>query len=296
MLIFMPLVRRRRVVRSSWLLGSSCVGSLNRLRSLDGLGRDGLGSMHRSLVAEGSLLVTVVSRDISRRHGRRNNVGGSGRLVDARVGRVPLLDLSGGCGVNGGSDLADRAVCDLGRAGSDSEVLGRVKSGRHVTRTRTISSSGSGDNLGLGDGAESGRERDGLGDNVRTFGAVGDTWSAGRNGADGGRVDGRGGVTSCHDVLSRNWVRLVATSRLGRSRLLRLFRLARLSRLLGFLGLLRLRRLLASRLGRLGLFLGDRAHGSRDSNSLSSNVRGQWAVRNLRAAGSDSSNTGSVDS
>jgi hypothetical protein len=188
--MFMSLVRRRWVVWSSWLLRSSCLGGLNRLRSLDGL-----GSVHRSLVQlgraiEGSRLVTVVAGDISGGHGRRNCVGGSGRLVDARVGRLPLLNLSSGCGVNGGSDLADGAVCDLRRAGSDSEVLGCVKSGSHVTGTRTIGSSRAGDNLSLGDGAESSRERDSLGDDVGSFGAVGSTRSAGCDGSDSGGVDG----------------------------------------------------------------------------------------------------------
>jgi hypothetical protein len=157
MLMFISLIRRRRVVRSSWLLRSSCLGSLNRLRSLDGL-----GSVDRSLVqlggraVEGSRLVTVVAGDVSSRHGRRNDVGGSGRLVDARVGRVPLLNLGCGGSVDGGSDLADRAVRDLGRAGSDGEELGGVKSGSHVTRTRNIGSAGAGNNLSLGDGAKSG--------------------------------------------------------------------------------------------------------------------------------------------
>lgn len=285
--MFMSLVRRRGVVGSRWLHRSS--GGVESLSSLSSLDR--LGSVHRSLVqlggraVEGRRLVTVVA-DVGGGHGRGNVVGRSGRLVDARVGRVPLLDLSGGCGVDGGGDLADGAVCDLRRAGSNSEVLGSVKSGSHVTGTGTIGSSRSGDDLSLGDRADSGRERDGLGDNMRTFGAVGGTRSTGSDGSDSGGVDGRGGVAGCHNVLGRNWVRrLVTASRLGGSRLLRLIRLARLS------GLLRLRRL-----GRGRLFLSDRAHGSGDSNGLGDNMGTFGAVGSTRSAGSDSSDTGSIDS
>ena len=68
------------------------------------------------------------------------------------------------------------------------------------------------------------------------------------------------------------------------------------SRLIGLARLLRLGRLLASRLSRSSLVLSDGADGGGDSNSLGDNMRSRRAVGNLRAAGSDGSDTGGVDS
>jgi hypothetical protein len=228
--------------------------------------------VHRSLVQLGRGVVVgrglVAVAEVGSSHDRRDVVGRR------------RLDLGGGRSVDLGGDLTVRAVLDGGRTSTDGEVLGGVKSGSH----------GSVNDLGLGHGADSGGESDGLGDNVRALAvAVGSTRGASSDGADGGCVDGRGGVTSCDD-LSWDGVRRVAAGGLARSRLIGLARLSRL------LGLLRVGRLLASRLSRSSLFLSDRADGGRDSNSLGDNLRSRRAVGNLRATGSDSSDTGSVDS
>lgn len=113
-----------------------------------------LGGRDRSLVQLGGGSDEGSDRPVTRsqvgRNGRRTTIGGRG--VDVRV---PRLDMGGSCGVDGGRDSADGAVCDSGRASGDGEVLGGVKSGRRVTR-RVVSSTRAGNDLSLGDGAESG--------------------------------------------------------------------------------------------------------------------------------------------
>jgi hypothetical protein len=115
--------------------------------------------------------------------------------------------------------------------------------------------------------------------------AVGNVGSASSDSSDVGRVDGRGRPASCDDVLSwdrSSGVGLVVTA--GRlAGLLRVGRLRGLARSAG--------------LGRRRLLLGNWADGGRDGDSLSGNMRSRClAVRVLRAAGSHSSNTGSVNS
>jgi len=113
-----------------------------------------LGGRDRSLVELGGRSDEggdrAIARSVVSRDGRRITLGGRG--VDVRV---PRFDLGGGCGVDGGGDGADGAVCDCRRAGGDGVVLGGVKSGCRVTR-RIVSSTRAGNDLSLGDGAESG--------------------------------------------------------------------------------------------------------------------------------------------
>lgn len=111
--------------------------------------------------------------------------------------------------------------------------------------------------------------------------AVGNVRSACSDRSDVGRIDGRGRPAGCDDVLSWDGVGLV-----GLAGLLRLRGLRGLRRLAGSAGLS----------GR-GLLLGNWADGGRDGDGLSGNVRSRClAVGVLRAAGSHSSDTGSVDS
>lgn len=115
--------------------------------------------------------------------------------------------------------------------------------------------------------------------------AIGNVGSASSDSSDVGRVDGRGRPASCDDVLSwdgSSGVGLVVATG----------RLAGLLRVGWLRGLAR-----SARLGRRRLFLGNWADGGRDGDSLSGNMRSRClAVRVLRAAGSHSSNTGSVNS
>lgn len=113
-----------------------------------------LGGRDRSLVELGgrsdeggdrSVAGSVVGGD-----GGRITLGGRG--VDVRV---PRLDLGCGCGVDGGGDGADGAVGNCRRASGDGVVLGGVKSGCRVTR-RVVSSTRAGNDMSLGDRAESG--------------------------------------------------------------------------------------------------------------------------------------------
>ena len=144
---------------------------------------DGLRSVDRSLVQLGGGVIVggglVAVAEVGGSHDRRDVVGRR------------RLDLGGGCGVDLGGDLTVRAVLDRGRASADGEVLGGVKSG----------SRGSVNDLGLGHRADSGRDSDGLGDDVRALAvAAGSTRGTSSNSADGGCVDGRGGETSCDDL------------------------------------------------------------------------------------------------
>jgi hypothetical protein len=149
-------------------VGTEEILKVNRIRRLlvtslrSGGDLSRLGSRDRSLVELGGRSDEGGDRLVARsqvgRDGRRITLGGRG--VDMRVGGVPLLDLGGGCGVDGGSDGADGAVGDRGRAGGDGEVLGGVKSGCRVARSvrsrRVVSSTRTRNNLSLGNGAESG--------------------------------------------------------------------------------------------------------------------------------------------
>jgi hypothetical protein len=132
---------------------------VNRIRRLlvASLGSGGvfsrLGGRDRSLVELGGRSDEGGDRSVA-----GSVVGGDGRRITlGRRGvdvRVPRLDLGGGSGVDGGSNGADGAVGNCGRASSDGVVLGGVKSGCRVTR-RVVSGTRAGNDLGLGDGAES---------------------------------------------------------------------------------------------------------------------------------------------
>lgn len=128
----------------------------------------------------------VVTAAVGRRRGDL-----VGRLDDLDSLVIGHSDDGGGPRSDLGGDLADGAVVDVRWASGDGVDLGRVNGLDLILGSR------SGGRLvllaSLGDGADSGVQRNGLGDHVDTAGAVGDIRRALGDRVDGGGVNSAGG-------------------------------------------------------------------------------------------------------